>query len=473
MKKPQRMTPQAAAAMASADKRRMILMVIGVVLLGGGYFWAQTQKTSYEEVERDNAPELAQKDEPNVQVVVPEFDRRDVLENVRDRTTEGRLVVEGEALDVVFDYGRLLTWRHYDALNATPVDAAAVAALSADPAAHRVGAYRARGEVVERGKRRRNPSRPEEITGTLRTDDGQYVHFVVLEADEDIEVGKWARVDGMFLKLYRTEAPTGMGADGWFEGPLLCGADLVRSYAPVDLEGVDFPLASLDGVLDDTLETGANGIPDDAKWELMSLAWADRMGAADIDWDAAPLLDGQTIGELFLDGEDYRGKPFRLDVSQNLGGWTEREGENPMRLARTSAGWIGNQTWKGQVPLFYWMGPFDLPEITDRLGKAHYVTGRGFFLKNMAYEKNKGDLGRAPVFVMAAVDTFTPAEDERTEALMFGVLGTTIGLAALLWFLLARDKTRAKELQAELVRRRRARRAQDGTPNLANGGEPA
>ena len=71
-------------------------------------------------------------------------------------------------------------------------------------------------------------------------------------------------------------------------------------------------------------------------------------------------------------------------------------------------------------------------------------------------------LFRSPVFVLASVDPFVPPEDLGTVRVMWGVLGASIALGGLLVFLLMRDKKKSHALQAELVRRRRARRVQPG-----------
>ena len=74
------------------------------------------------------------------------------------------------------------------------------------------------------------------------------------------------------------------------------------------------------------------GLPEDALWELMAKASSPDPGT---DWESAPALDGQLMGEILADGEPYRGMAVRLELSKNLDGWTERAGENPNRRART------------------------------------------------------------------------------------------------------------------------------------------
>ena len=161
---------------------------------------------------------------------------------------------------------------------------------------------------------------------------------------------------------------------------------------------------------------------------------------------------------LFGEGEPYRGMAVRLELSKNLDGWTERAGENPLRIERVTKGWIGNQTWKGQVPVIYYISPSEQEELHDRYGEARYLEGRGYFFKNYAYTKADGDLGRVPVFVMDTIEAVEIEVDGTPRQIMWAMLGAVLGMIGLLAFLLLRDRRKAAELQAELIRRRRARR---------------
>ncbi|MFT5048752.1 MAG: hypothetical protein ACI8QZ_000139 [Chlamydiales bacterium] len=447
-----RMTPEQASSLARQDRRRVIVMVVGVALLGASYFYAQNQSDGYSEDALADVPRL---DEiPTERVVIPEFDMLEVFDDLKDSTPESRLVLEAEALDAVFDYGRLFTPQHYKALDPKPLNTETLAALEADPGQFRVSAFRARGEVLSLKKRRRNAARPEEITGTLALEGGGHAHFVVLEAPAELEVGAFARIDGVFLKLYRSEGP-----DGWWDGPLLCGARAAASVPRIDLTE-PIPMDALAQVRDDTLEL-ATGLPEVAEWQLMARALAEAEGTATdpIDWSTVPLLDDQTVGEVFVDGEAHRGKPFRFEILRNLDGRTEAVDENPLRIDKITTGWIASQTWKGPARMIHYRSPFDKPVLSTRYGAATYITGHGFFFKNMSYETHDGNLGRVPVFILAAVEPFAPPEDTRTKTVMWGILGATVLLGFLLLFLLLHDKQKARVLQAELVRRRRARRA--------------
>ena len=450
--RPERMTPEKASALAQSDKRRIIVMTVGVVLLAGAYFWAQTQRANYEEVafEAPTANEI-----PVARVPIPEFDVTEVLEEIRDATEQERLIAEPAALNAVFDYGRLFTEQHYEAMDVRTLDSAAIADLRADPAAHRVDAFRARGELLALRRRQRPESRPEELIGTIALRGGDVAHFVVLPGDEDPALGSWVRIDGVFLKLFRSEGPS-----QWWDGPLICGASLKPSWAPVDLSK-PIPLDALAKIRDDSLEE-TTGIPDDAKWELMARALAEAEGLAPepIDWSTVPLLDDQMVGEIFVNGEAHRGKPFRFEILRNLDGHTLAVDENPLRIEKLTEGWIASQTWKGPARAINYISPFDKPVLSTRYGTAKFVTGHGFFMKNRSYETKTGNLGRVPFFVLAAIDPFVPPEDTRTTTLMVGVFVATALLSLLLFFLLVRDKKRSQALQEELIRRRRARRQQ-------------
>jgi len=464
-RRPDRMTPEQAESLARHERRRILVMVVGVLLLAGGYFYAQNKGDEYGRNSRTDVP--AYSEIPTERVVIPEFDMHEVFEGLQDDTPESRLVLETEALDAVFDYGRLFTPQHYEALDPRSLDPDTLAAIEAKPGDFRVSAFLARGEVLSLKTRRRNATRPEEITGTLALEDGGYSHFVVLEAPAGLAVGDFARVDGVFLKLYRSEGP-----EGWWDGPLLCGAKATASVARIDLDG---PISTdaLAEIQDDNLER-TTGLPETAQWQLMARALAEAQGTATdpIDWESVPLLDDQTVSEVFTDGDAHRGKPFRFEVLRNLDGRTKAAGENPLRIDRITTGWIASQTWKGSAHMIHYLSPFDKPVLSTRYGEATYVAGHGFFFKNMSYETHEGNLGRVPVFILAAVDPFIPADDEQTVLVMWSVLGATVLLVLLLLFLLMRDKQKARALQAELVRRRRARRAPAGELGAQGGATP-
>jgi len=451
----QKLTLEHVEQLQRRDRNRLLVMTFAAVALGIGYLVSKDQATSLP----DELEEPTAQIQEGPAIVIPEFDLPQILERIRDGSQAERVVVDAEVLTSVFNYGRIFTDRHFEAAGARELTGAALEEIEADPSAVRVKPYRAHGWIERIEKRRREASLPEEWFGTLQIEgqDGSrdsspgFAHFVVLDMPAETEVGDFVRIDGMFLKLYRRE----IGQD-WYEGPLLLGPRGVSSVPRSDLSKVIAP--DLGSVQDDEV-ADVSGLDDTVTWDLMAQALQENdLETAKVDWESAPVLDSQTMGRLFQDGEQYRGKPFRFEVCRNLGTWTESAGENSLRLTKVTKGWIGNMTWKGPAPVLNFMAPFDKPELNDRYGGAKYLQGRGFFYKNYAYEQSNGTPGRAPVFVLAGIEAFIPTVDPTPRYMMWGMLIGAVLMSGALWFLLMRDRKKAEELQAELIRRRRERR---------------
>jgi hypothetical protein len=63
---------------------------------------------------------------------------------------------------------------------------------------------------------------------------------------------------------------------------------------------------------------------------------------------------------------------------------------------------------------------------------------------------------------MQSVEPFVTQPDTRVEKILWFVVAMTIGMIAFFFVLLLRDQRKAAALQAELVRRQRARREKRG-----------
>ena len=447
---PRRMSLAEAEILARRDRRRILLLAIAALVLGGGIFFSGFMRKRYEDREAAELPAQERLDEePPVFV---RFDMPEVLEDIRDATSDDRVVIEErDALAKVLDYGRLSSESQYYAMGVRDLDASTRAAIEADPRAHRVEPYRARGELLALGERRHFGNTVAH-QGALRLADGSCAHFIAVAIDEGLAAGDFARVDGVFFKLLRAE----VGAD-WCEGPLLLGRDLVRAHPPLVLDE-SLAVAGLGEIADDTFES-TEAVPAQVEWGLMAKA---LQGSERIDWESAPELDTELLNKIFQDGDAYRGRAIRLPICRNMGSRTKRVGENPFGLERMTEGWIGNFSWKGATSVIWYTLPADQPGLDDWEQEARYVTGRGFFLKNRNYEQGSGKPGRAPYFIMESIELFVPPEDTNTRLIAWFVLGATLALVLLFWRLLAADKRRALELQQELIRRRRARRERSG-----------
>ncbi len=387
-------------------------------------------------------------------VAVPTIDpeRFDAL--VSDATPDERVVLETAAVDAMVGVARTLTDRHFELLGRTVLDASVAAVLDADPAAARGQAFTARGWVDSLRTRQR--AGREEFVGTLILDDGTTTYFLVLDKPEQTNVGSYARIDGLFLKMFNDEAAE---SDAWVEGPFLVGPRAVRSY-PAFGEVTELGLSHLAGLEDDRLydETGRpvewEGIPYEALWNVM--AYARDLPAGAIDWDSTRVLDQDAMLSINSDGRSHRGEAFRIPISRLQAVQVLRAEENPARIDTITAGWIGNTTWNDVIH-------FQSPHAFRDLRLRDYVIGRGFFVKNFAYPSAKQGLRISPLFVIESLEEFEPEQDRTLMFLAYCMGGFTIFTILLFVVLLRRDRKRSIALQSELVKRRRKRRQGEGS----------
>lgn len=443
------------------DRNRLIAMSVLTVLVAGAYLFTVTRAKD-EDAERSG--DIAQLEEVSTlaDVVVPEFTRPELLERIADSTDSDRELLEGEALKAVFDYARLLTGQALQALDIREVNAERHDELMRAPSEHRLAALRGRGQVVNAYQRPRADGARKNWAGTLKTLDGRHVHFLVATApmqpsgERGIKVGDYLRLDGIFYSLFSTPLVLG-GETTQAVGPLIVSARIDPSSAPMT-EEVARLAPALEGVKDDSV--GAAHDPDsfdDALWQLMGRA---KLLGDTVDWDTVPELDTAILNEIHADGTAFRGKPFRVPVSINLDTFSRRANDNPLRLDRSTVGWIGNNNWIGAVKTIKWHGPFTRQDMVreEYTDQHRYVTAKGYFLRNHVFTGEKGQPARSPIFVMHSVEVFTPEEDKAVALFTWGILGLTILLTIVIGLLLYADKRKSAELYENMVRRKRARR---------------
>lgn len=417
-----------------------LLLVVAIA-----FVTSLVQKDKYERRQDDSmtpgSPEVVES------IVVPRLDPSVLEGRIRDARPEDRVLLDAEAVEGLLTYTQNLSAAHYGALGVRTLDPAATDELLTDPEAHRGDPYRARGYVVDVVERTR-PAGGTSQRGTLRTDDGRYVHFVTSRLPEGMIADDFVRMDGLFLQLYRRELP-----EGWQEGPLLVGARMVRSYPRAEDVDRETLLTYLDDLTDDDATTvqGLTGEVYDAQWKLIaySLAHGDE-----VDWESAPVLDNTVMTDVLKNGAAHRGEPFRIPVSKNMGLWTRDPGENPARVDTVTTGWIGNWTWTNHAGVLNFVMPGGFPEVEN----SELVEGRGYFLKNFAYEPKNGGVRVAPYFVLESLEVFQPQEEFSIDFLLYGMVGITVLLVLLIPFLLIRDRRKSAALQHELLRRRQERR---------------
>jgi hypothetical protein len=126
-----------------------------------------------------------------------------------------------------------------------------------------------------------------------------------------------------------------------------------------------------------------------------------------------------------------------------------------LRIDKLTEGWLGSQGWPGVHLVF-----FTSPQPPGDLARKDDVTGRGFFFKVMGYEPAQGGMAVAPFLVLADLQEVPPADNSTFQALLYFAGGTFLVLLIVIGVMLVRDRRRSSALQAELLLRKRARRAQ-------------
>ena len=431
------------------ERNKIVGMSVAAALVVFAVLFSQLQGKGRADRELDQIP--GDEEEAFVeQIVVPVFDESVISGKVLDARDGDRVLLQRKTLDPLLEYTNGFRSAHFLALNIEPLNAETAAALSADPEAHRAAPYFVRG-WIETVSQRVGAEGETEFHGRLLLEDSGFAHFVTRSMPASAIVGDFVRFDGLFLKLLRTE-----GEEGWVEGPLLVGPKLIKSWPrpkEVDREALFRELAQ---ITDDSLNGGITGLgaePYNAQWLLMDKIL--RLGDDEVDWDTAPELNDATLVAIMTRGAEWRGTPVRVPISRSMDLWTKAPGENPARAEVTTLGWIGSWTWvNNKSAVIHYIMPFGL----DHLRGSELVTGHGYFIKNFAYETRDGDLRVAPFFVLSHLEEFVPPPDLTGMYIGGGLLVLTVLMILFIVIGLHRDKKRAAEFQANMVRRRRARR---------------
>lgn len=463
--------PERQQLLNKSERNRIIFM--GVLLLGLTIAFGASllQKSEYERQQdaslAKGVPPVKQPDEV---IAVRRFDPATIANEVRDATPEERVLIDlgplAKMLDHVAGYGP----GQWKGLAPEHLDPARFEAVLADPSAHRAQAFWLRGRLTSYEER---PVGDRVAWyGTLESEEGVPVTFMTSSFDKQLfgavdEDLTYAKLEGLFLEVYRRESDTGE----WLETPLLVGSRLEKSYPRLD--GFDDEaLGTLLSAVQDDTNSNYTGIDDAAflaQWMLMDRianGWGD-----DIAWDdpeAARVLDNETFTWLMdtANTDAARGMPFVIDVSRNLGSRTQDAGENPARIDTVTTGWIGSILWTAEGSLIKFVMPGKHPEL-NASGTDQLIRGRGFFLKHLSYEPSARERRVAPVFVMQSLEIYTPVENTNVATIFWFVGGLTILLLILIPYLVIRDRKQAEKLREELVRRKQERRRRSANAGTA------
>ena len=460
-----RISKEEAARLAQLDRNRIIGLAIFAVLVGGLYLYsASNARDKQERQDAELAGAAPSRELEAKDIAIIPFDRPDVLEQIEDASEAQQELLQTEPLRVVFDYARLQPASALKALGLRDLEPAPMATLIADPGAHRLEAFRARGVILEASERPRPNGQGNDWLGSMRTMSGDVVYFLVGTAPKQpggarlIEPGDYLRVEGLFYGLYRSNLDAGdeQGARA-ITGPMIVGAKASPSTAPME-PAIALEMPHLSAVLDDSIgEIHDKTDFAEAQWELMGHA---LMHGDELNWDEVPELTSEKLRELYDDGAAHRGEPFRVPVSINMDANALGAGDNALRIDDYTDGWIGNILWKKPAHVVHWYGPFKRTDLLrDTLvDENRYVMAKGYFFRNEVYVTSQDEPARTPLFIMHSVDVFTPEADPSVAWFAKGVLALTIVLIGLIYVLMRADKRKSTELYEDMLRRKRARR---------------
>ena len=319
-----RMTREQLDQMARKDKRKVIVMVLGFVVLLGAFVATQVsaKRRQAEEEARMASRIEAENAAPESQVFVPDFPDPQALEGISDKSKEGRILLDEEAILATLKYVQRLTPAQMDSLGLRNYDLGEdLEAMTADPANFRLKPLRARGKIIRIRERAATETTPGTFIGTLENHEGERVHFVVSNdgANEELD-SDFVRIDGLFVQMHEVEIDR-----WWTNAPLLGSRSLTQSYAPIQLnESLATPAVE---VVQDDKVGEVWEFPKLAQWQLMAKAQQEN---GRIDWETAPVLNDEFIGRM-VDGDDsLRGQPFRIPIKRNMGTRTVKERRKPL-----------------------------------------------------------------------------------------------------------------------------------------------
>lgn len=424
------------------ERKKLLLMTLLFALVSGSMIWGLVTSGG-------KAPEGEQRrrreSESQTAIATPTFRREQLAALAKDGTREERADLETAALALALEDARLYTWDHFTPMGGAELAAPLAAELVANPAVARARVLRLRGRLSEFVSYPESGTLPAHYRALLTLDDGARA-FVAFQSCVDYEFGNddYVHLDGLFVKTLGREV-----AGSWLEAPLVVGPRAQISYPALGkvtrLERADW---GEDFGRYDEVSTSER----EEYWRVVS--YARDVDPTSIDWDKARVLDAAAMAELSEDPASFLALPLRIPPCRIQDIWTQRQRENPARVASLTEGWIGANVWlRTSNPVIQFTTL--LPDPGYKIGSE--VTARGFFVRMNQYEA-VGGTRKAPVFVLTALEPYALPKESVFSTVLYIVGGTFVAIVALFWYLLRRDRAKAAELDAELARRRRARR---------------
>ena len=424
-------------------KGRIVLMSVALVFIVGALFWMQLSgSTEPEQPDEQPAPTTER-------IALPEV-FPGTFDGVRDAEPADQRVLEADELKVLRTIVRRTTAGAIADAGAATLDGEVHARVLAAPDDARGEWFQVRGELLAVDEKDAGPGSSEtEFVGTLRTHGDALVHFRMQRTDDDeLAVGDWVRVAGVFFKNLLRDA----GDDARL-APLIVGPQMLRSFEDFG-EVTSITPEQWDSIRDDTFDF-VTGPQDAMRWRL--LAWMRDRPQVDREEGELTELSDELLSQISRDGSEFRGQSFKLPVSRVQAATARSAGENPARLDTYSVVWIGNMTWKREPVICV-----QLPGGIENYPPGQFVEGEVVFFMNIAYD-TATERHVAPLFVAKSIDEFVPERDITLHVLLIGAAVFFIGLILTMFVLLRRDRKRSELLARQLVERRRARRAAAAT----------
>lgn len=403
-----------------------------------------------------------------VQVAVPKIDQ-ELLRTARDAEHVDRLVLEPEPFAHLLEKSIDIVPSVAEALG-KPEQPVPIAYLRASPQTYR-GAYlwyTGRLTNLSPGKSGHPVTGYRIHEGALETQDGETVLFRVSLAPR-VQVDDFVRIEGFFLKL--RDSAANPKAD---MAPLLVGPELFPDYPPWD------PVTELnpdvfepirDGIVVDGAwvdEQDAALTLDESEdlplWTLASYANAQRGGENDTlgRWRAIPAFVTKDQLDAVKRGEVEPGTPFRLLGTFVMARWFAAR-PNPAGIRYWSQAWVQVRDLGGKIV------PVWIPRKVEGYQFNQSVEVRAYYLRRFVYELQNQD-GKAftPLFVAADLDRFSAGpEHPMARWAKVGFATAVASLIALFFYIARRDRKASAAHEAEMIERRRRRRAKTGTASEA------
>lgn len=429
---------------ASKDKKRLVFAVGGLVLCIAVLFMLNKKAQEAENQTNDQIDKTATEYTERL----PDLNH-EVLSKVKDATEADQVILEPDAFQHLSTNTMIVIGSWYRVLGGT-FDF--TKGLEEAPEM-RGQLFRLRGELIDARPLTRLEGEEPEYWCHIRTDDGDDFFYVsIIMPTELFTNDNFVLADGYFFKHYRQKLE-----GEWQTAPLFVGRKLTPSWRRTD--PVSEPdMAMLANLKDHPIGTHnklglLNELPE--MWHLANVA--KTIGSnpellAETIKDPI-VLNYDTLKELSENPALNRGRIYKF------GGQIVRDsasvvrvGENPLREEKISSAWVRNE-YNGDVLVHVKApGEFDFTKYGQQPTVFH-----GYFLMLWAYLDTEDVPRRTPVFVVTDSFTEEPYTPPFAGQMVLMFLGVAIGIGALLFWLVQKDRQTSELARQKMLDRRENR----------------